>query len=63
MPEAGRSGRGASPLARALALYADEPLAVRLHVQARHRLCPFREARQGPARPDDTVGAVVCGQQ
>jgi len=60
MPEAGRSGRGASPLARALALYADEPLAVRLHVQARHRLCPLqRIADHVP--PHGRVLDVGCG--
>src|SRR5215218_10425845 len=60
MPEAGRSGRGASPLARALALYADEPLDVRLHVQARHRLCPLqRIADHVP--PQGRVLDVGCG--
>jgi 2-polyprenyl-6-hydroxyphenyl methylase/3-demethylubiquinone-9 3-methyltransferase len=60
MPEAGRAGRGASPLARALALYADEPLAVRLHVQARHRLCPLqRIADHVP--PSGRVLDVGCG--
>ncbi len=60
MPEAGRSGRGASPLARALALYADEPLTVRLHVQARHRLCPLqRIADHVP--PRGRVLDVGCG--
>lgn len=47
-------------LARALALYRDAPLAVRLHVQARHWLCPLvRIAEHVP--PAGRVLDVGCG--
>jgi 2-polyprenyl-6-hydroxyphenyl methylase/3-demethylubiquinone-9 3-methyltransferase len=60
MAEAALPGCAASPLARALALYADEPLAVRLHVEARHRLCPLqRIADHVP--PLGRVLDVGCG--
>jgi 2-polyprenyl-3-methyl-5-hydroxy-6-metoxy-1,4-benzoquinol methylase len=59
MAEAAPS-RGASALARALALYADEPLSVRLHVQARHWLAPLqRIADHVP--PRGRVLDVGCG--
>jgi len=60
MPVAALSTPARSPLARALALYADEAPGVRLHVQARHWLCPLeRIAAHVPA-----VGRVLdvgCG--
>lgn len=50
----------ARPIARALALYAGEPLGVRLHVRARHWLCPLeRIAAHVPLR--GRVLDVGCG--
>ena len=47
-------------MARALALYATEPVSVRLHVHARHWLCPLeRIAAQVP--PHGRVLDVGCG--
>jgi SAM-dependent methyltransferase len=41
MPVPGLSTQSSLPMARALALYAREPLGVRGHVRARHWLCPM----------------------
>ena len=54
------SSRAESAVARALALYADEPLGVQLHVRARHWLCPLaRIAEHVPTR--GRILDVGCG--
>ncbi len=60
MAEAALPRRAAAPLARALALYAGESPGVRLHVLARHWLCPLRRiADHVPSR--GRVLDVGCG--
>jgi 2-polyprenyl-3-methyl-5-hydroxy-6-metoxy-1,4-benzoquinol methylase len=54
------SSRPVPPMARALALYADAPPSARLHVRARHWLCPMeRIAERVPL--DGRVLDVGCG--
>ena len=60
MPVAAVSRSVSSAMARALALYDDEPLSVRLHVRGRHWLCPMeRIAAYVP--PRGRVLDVGCG--
>jgi 2-polyprenyl-3-methyl-5-hydroxy-6-metoxy-1,4-benzoquinol methylase len=60
MPVAAVSSSVSSAMARALALYDDEPLGVRLHVRGRHWLCPMeRIAAHVP--PHGRVLDVGCG--
>ncbi|MBX5490180.1 MAG: class I SAM-dependent methyltransferase [Chloroflexi bacterium] len=57
---AGRGRAEARALAEALALYRDAPLPVRLHVQARHWLCPLVPIAQH-VPPVGRVLDVGCG--